>query len=199
MALEEPELHVPPALQRRLVHRIQSLSRQTLVSTHSPMVAALADPSGLAVLRNENGILTSVPLLQSTIPADTPISARRMFQVNRIETITAIMHDVVLIPEGRTDYEWLALLVRAVDVHQSWAAANECRFDAFMGVIPTHDGSVVRTVAAITPLHPRVVAFVNGDAEGVGYATAIVEADAPNSRAIFGGLPGRCSKISSDG
>jgi len=185
MALEEPELHVPPALQRRLVHRIQSLSRQTLVSTHSPMVAALADPSGVAVLRNEGGVLTSVPLLQSTLPADTPNAVRKLFQVNRVETIAAVMHDFVLIPEGRTDYEWLGLLVRAVDLHQSWAAANECRFDAFVGVIPTHDGSVVRTAAAISPLHPRVVALVDGDPEGVGYANALAAAGAPNSGIIL--------------
>jgi len=185
MALEEPELHVPPALQRRLVHRIQSLSRQTLVSTHSPMVAALADPSGVAVLRNEGGVLTSVPLLQSTLPADTPNSIRKLFQVNRVETIAAVMHDFVLIPEGRTDYEWLGLLVRAVDLHQSWAAVDECRFDAFVGVIPTHDGSVVRTVAAMSPLHPRVVALVDGDPEGVGYADALAAAGAPNSGIIL--------------
>lgn len=185
MALEEPELHVPPALQRRLVHRIQSLSRQTLVSTHSPMVAALADPSGVAVLRNEGGVLTSVPLLQSTLPADTPNSVRKLFQVNRVETIAAVMHEFVLIPEGRTDYEWLGLLVRAVDLHQSWAAADECRFDAFVGVIPTHDGSVVRTVAAMSPLHPRVVAVVDGDPEGVGYANALAAAGAPNSGIIL--------------
>lgn len=185
MALEEPELHVPPALQRRLVHRIQSLSRQTLVSTHSPMVAALADPSGVAVLRNEGGVLSSVPLLQSTLPADTPNSVRKLFQVNRGETIAAVMHDFVLIPEGRTDYEWLGLLVRAVDLHQSWAAADECRFDALVGVVPTHDGSVVRTVAAITPLHPRVVALVDGDAEGVGYSNGLVAEDAPNSGVIM--------------
>nr|WP_047168976.1 AAA family ATPase [Sphingomonas sp. Y57] len=185
MALEEPELHVPPALQRRLVHRIQSLSRQTLVSTHSPMVAALADPSGVAVLRNEGGILTSVPLLQSTLPADTPNSVRKLFQVNRVETIAAVMHDFVLIPEGRTDYEWLGLLVRAVDLHQSWAAADECRFDAFVGVIPTHDGSVVRTVAAMSPLHPRVVALVDGDPEGMGYVNALAAAGAPNSGIIL--------------
>lgn len=185
MALEEPELHVPPALQRRLVHRLQSLSRQTLVSTHSPMVAALADPQGVAVLRNEAGILTSVSLLQSTLPADTPNSVRKLFQVNRVETIAAIMHDFVLIPEGRTDYEWLGLLVRAVDLHQSWAAADECGFDALVGVIPTHDGSVVRTVAAISPLHPRVVALVDGDPEGVGYATALAGAGAPNSGIIL--------------
>ncbi|QTH23432.1 AAA family ATPase [Rhizorhabdus wittichii] len=185
MALEEPELHVPPALQRRLVHRIQSLSRQTLVSTHSPMVAALADPSGVAVLRNDDGALTSVPLLQSTLPADTPNSVRKLFQVNRVETIAAVMHDFVLIPEGRTDYEWLGLLVRAVDLHQSWAAADECRFDAFVGVIPTHNGSVVRTVAAMTPLHPRVFALVDGDPEGVGYANAMVAAGAPNTGVIL--------------
>ena len=185
MALEEPELHVPPALQRRLVHRIQSLSRQTLVSTHSPMVAALADPSGVAVLRNDDGALTSVPLLQSTLPADTPNSVRKLFQVSRVETIAAIMHDFVLVPEGRTDYEWLGLLVRAVDLHQSWAAADECRFDAFVGVIPTHDGSVVRTVAAMTPLHPRIVALVDGDPEGVGYSNTMVALGAPHTGVIL--------------
>lgn len=185
MALEEPELHVPPALQRRLVHRIQALSRQTFVSTHSPMVAALADPKGVAVLRNDGGVLTSVPLLTATLPADTPNSVRKLFQVSRVETIAAVMHEFVLIPEGRTDYEWLGLLVRAVDLHQSWAAADECRFDAFLGVIPTHDGAVVRTVEAIAPLHPRVVAVVDGDAEGMGYAAALVATGSPNSGVII--------------
>ena len=109
MALEKPELHVPLALQRRLVHRLQALSRQTFVSTHSLIVAALADLKRVVVLRNENGTLTSVPLLTSTLPAATPNSVRKLFQVNRCETIEAVMHDFVLIPEGRTDYEWLGL------------------------------------------------------------------------------------------
>jgi putative ATP-dependent endonuclease of OLD family len=185
MALEEPELHVPPALQRRLVHRIQALSQQTFVSTHSPMVATLADPKGVAILRNDGGTLTSVSLLTSTLPPETPNSVRKLFQVNRVETIAAVMHDFVLVPEGRTDYEWLRLLVRAVDLHQSWAAADECRFDAFVGVIPTHDGAVVRTVEAIAPLHPRVVAMVDGDGEGIGYAAALVAAGSPNSGVII--------------
>ena len=185
MALEEPELHVPPALQRRLVHRIQALSQQTFVSTHSPMVAALADPKGVAVLRNDDGQLTSVPLLTSTLPADTPNSVRKLFQVNRVETIAALMHEFVLVPEGRTDYEWIGLLVRAVDLHQSWAAADECRFDAFVGVIPTHDGAVLRTVDAMAPFHPRVVAIVDGDLEGVGYAAALSAAGSPNSGVII--------------
>ena len=146
MALEEPELHVPPALQRRLVHRIQALSTQTFVTTHSPMVAALADPTGVAVLRNENGVLTSEPLMPTALPGDTPNSVRKLFQVNRTETVAALMHDFVLVPEGRTDYEWLGLLVKAVDLHQGWTEERDCRFDSFIGVIPTHDGAVVRTV-----------------------------------------------------
>ena len=95
------------------------------------------------------------------------------------------MHEFVLVPEGRTDYEWLVLLVRAVDLHQSWAAADECRFDALVGVIPTHDGAVVRTVEAMAPLHPRVVAMVDGDAEGMGYAAALVATASPNSGVII--------------
>jgi putative ATP-dependent endonuclease of the OLD family len=185
MALEEPELHVPPALQRRLVHRIQALSQQTFVSTHSPMVAALADPKGVAILRNDGGALTSVSLLTSTLPPETPNSVRKLFQVNRVETIAAVMHEFVLVPEGRTDYVWLGLLVRAVDLHQSWAVADECRFDAFVGVVPTHDGAVVMTAEAMAPLHPRVVAMVDGDAEGIGYAAALVAAGSPNSGVII--------------
>jgi hypothetical protein len=95
------------------------------------------------------------------------------------------MHEFVLVPEGRTDFEWLGLLVRAVDLHQTWAAADECRFDSFIGVIPTHDGAVVRTVDAVAALHPRVLAMVDGDAEGVGYAADLVAAGAPNSGVIF--------------
>ena len=149
------------------------------------MAAALAAPRGVAVLRHSDRQLTSVALLTPTLTANTPNSVRKLFQVNRIETIAALMHEFVLVPEGRTDYEWIRLLVRAVDLHQSWAAVDECRFDAFVGVIPTHDGAVLRTVDAMAPLHPRVVAIVDGDAEGRGYAAALSAAGSPNSGVII--------------
>lgn len=180
MALEEPELHVPPALQRRLVNRIQALSTQTFVTTHSPIVAALADPRGVSILRNDGGVLSSVPLLRSTLPAATPNSVRKLFQVNRVDTIAALMHEYVLIPEGRTDFEWLGLLVRAVDLHQGWAPAEDCAFDGFVGVVPTHDGAVVASVQALLPLHPRLAALVDGDHAGIGYADALVGIGMPD-------------------
>jgi hypothetical protein len=178
MALEEPELHVPPPLQRRLVHRIQALSTQTFVSTHSPMVAAISDPRAVAVLRNEGGALSSVPLLAAALPAATPNGVRKLFQLNRVDTIAAIMHDVVLVPEGRTDYDWLKLLVRAVDLRQGWAAADESRFGSYVGVVPTHDAAVEATTAALFRLHPRVTSLVDGDGPGVGYAQALAAAAA---------------------
>ena len=178
MALEEPELHVPPPLQRRLVHRIQALSTQTFVSTHSPMVAAISDPRAVAVLRNEGGALSSVPLLAAALPAATPNGVRKLFQLNRVDTIAGIMHDVVLVPEGRIDYDWLKLLVRAVDLRQGWAAADESRFGSYVGVVPTHDAAVEATVSALFGLHPRVTALVDGDGPGLGYAQALAVAAA---------------------
>jgi putative ATP-dependent endonuclease of OLD family len=66
LALEEPELHVPPPLQRRLVSRVQALSAQTFISTHSPSVATLAEPTTVTFLRNEHGMLSAVPLQRAT-------------------------------------------------------------------------------------------------------------------------------------
>jgi putative ATP-dependent endonuclease of OLD family len=173
MALEEPELHVPRPLQRRLVYRIQALSTQTFVSTHSPMVAAMSDPRSVLVLRNNGGELTCAPMLSAALPAAAPSGVRKLFQLNRVDTVGALMHDAVLVPEGRTDHEWLKLPVRAVDLRQGWVAADESSFDACVGVIPTHDAAVETTVAALARLHPRITALVDGDRTGVGYAEAL--------------------------
>jgi putative ATP-dependent endonuclease of the OLD family len=174
MALEEPELHVPPPLQRRLVHRIQALSTQTFVSTHSPMVAAIADPRSVMVLRNDAGVLAAMPLLPAALSVATPNSVRKLFQLNRVDTIAALMHDAVLVPEGRIDFEWLKLLVRAVDLSQGWTQADECRFGAYIGLVPTHDAAVEATVTALQGLHPRITALVDGDCAGQRYVPGLI-------------------------
>jgi putative ATP-dependent endonuclease of OLD family len=43
MVIEEPELHVPPPLQRKLLRMMQTLTTQTIVTTHSPTVAAIPE------------------------------------------------------------------------------------------------------------------------------------------------------------
>lgn len=170
MALEEPELHVPPALQRRLVHRIQALSTQTFISTHSPSVAAMSDPEALVIIRNNEGALTSLPLQSVPLPNTTTNAVRKLFQLNRVDTITALMHDVVLIPEGRTDYDWIRLLLRIVDACQGWTVNEESFFSSHVGLVPTHDAAVVESYNSLSSLHPKVTCLVDGDADGLGYA-----------------------------
>ncbi len=173
MALEEPELHVPPPLQQRLVSRIQALSTQTLVTTHSPTIAAMSNPTSVLVLWNDDGLLSANPLLSAPITRDAANAVRKLFQTNRSETIAALMNDSVLVPEGRYDFDWLSLISRSVDLHQGWIAANECRFGSSVGLIPTHDAAVQATVAELIRLHPKVSAVVDGDADGQRYADAL--------------------------
>lgn len=181
MALEEPELHVPPALQRRLVHRIQALSKQTFVSTHSPMIAAISDPTTVLMLRNHAGTLSAEPLQRGPLPPNLPNAIRKLFQLNRTETIGALMHDAVMVPEGLIDHDWLRLLVRAVDLGQDWSPETECRFGCHIGVIPTHDAAVVATCNELQRLHSCLVALVDGDQQGTAYAAALAAAGEPPS------------------
>lgn len=169
MALEEPELHIPPPLQRRVVQRLQSLSAQTFITTHSPAVAGMSDPKALHVLRNEGGNLVSTPLAAASPAAADSNAIRKLFEIYRYETIAALMHDCLLIPEGSIDVEWLNLLAMAVDSRQTWSADSDSRFLSHVGIIRTSDAQVTVTFRRLAPLHPRITCIVDGDAAGDGY------------------------------
>ncbi|MDW3688458.1 AAA family ATPase [Cupriavidus sp. CV2] len=184
MALEEPELHIPPPLQRRLVQRLQSLSAQTFISSHSPIVAGISDPRALLVLRNVRGTLTSTPLSKATSQSDDSNAVRKLFELHRQDTIAALMHDAILIPEGRTDGELLELLAAAVDAKQTWSTTDESRFAAHVGLIRTQDAAVVATFRRLQPLHPNAVCLVDGDARGKEYLAALAVEPLPPARAL---------------
>lgn len=184
MALEEPELHIPPPLQRRLVQRLQSLSAQTFISSHSPIVAGISDPRALHVLRNVGGTLTSTRLSAATSLSADSNAVRKLFELHRQDTIAALMHDAILIPEGRTDGELLELLAAAVDAEQSWSTTDESRFAAHVGLIRTQDAAVVATFRRLQPLHPNAVCLVDGDTQGKEYVTAIADLPLPPARAL---------------
>jgi hypothetical protein len=107
---------------------------------------------------------------------ETPNAVRKLYQLNRVETVAAIMHDFVLVPEGRSDHEWLKLLLRAVDLRQGWSPEDESRFGSYVGVVMTQDAAIVATVAEMARLHRRVVALVDGDQAGLSYASALAAA-----------------------
>lgn len=175
MALEEPELHVPPALQKRLVHRIQSLSAQTFVSTHSPVVAAMAKLNGLWRLHNADGSLSAIPLALATPSDQTPNSLRVLFFSRKHETISALMHDAVLVPEGYIDFVLLQVLARSVDVAEGWDKDSICTFSVYVGIVPTQDAAVVATTQHLLTLHRNVSAIVDGDSNGRSYASGLTK------------------------
>jgi putative ATP-dependent endonuclease of OLD family len=173
LALEEPELHLPPNRQRRVLRRLKALTSQIIVSTHSPLVASFADPTELLIVRNSDGVLTARPILERPLDAATPNAIRTLFQLKRVELVAALMSDVVVVPEGTYDFEWLSILSRVAEL-QPGADAAGILFSAIVGVVPTHNGAIVDTVEKLTSCHSRVVGLVDGDAAGQEYVRKLV-------------------------
>lgn len=175
IALEEPELHLPPAIQRRVLSRLQSLSTQTIISTHSPLVAAYCDPTALLITRNDHGELKSKPMLRSPLGQDTTNAIRKLFQINRVETAAAMMSEIVLVPEGKTDFDWLNLLMRSVELDKE---EETCLFSIRTGLIPTSDAKIKETCEILSKAHPQVCALVDGDKDGDRYADELADPEA---------------------
>jgi putative ATP-dependent endonuclease of OLD family len=76
MCIEEPELHIPPPQQRKLIHLMQGLTTQTVVTTHSPAVAAMAPSHQLVLVTNDSGILSANTLLKKPLDATATNTAR---------------------------------------------------------------------------------------------------------------------------
>jgi putative ATP-dependent endonuclease of the OLD family len=182
LAMEEPELHVPPPVQRKLIHRIRSLSTQTIIVTHSPIVASACDPTTLTVMHNGSGMVEVKTLLATPLPLTAPNWQRMLYIMRRQDTVAALMHDVVLVPEGRTDFDLLALLVNADENRRPPAAqpvAND--FGSLVGLIPTHDANILGVFGELSKIHQKTLCIVDGDAAGRGYTASLLALASPPS------------------
>lgn len=178
MALEEPELHLPPATQQQIVLRVQALSSQTFVTTHSPIIAAMADPTSVLLLRNAGGILTAKPFLENNLDGQAANWRRKFYQHNRTEVINALMHSFVLVPEGRSDHLLLQTLLKPLMLRQGWAGEHAHSFGLEVGLVPTEDAKVVETWTDLQRVHPCVCCLVDGDGEGFRYSAELAQAGA---------------------
>lgn len=183
LAVEEPEIHVPPALQMRLIYRLHSLCTQTITCTHSPIVAAFYEPTEIVLLQNRDGILTANKFLNEPITLQEKNSIRKLYQINRQEVITALMHEVVLVPEGRTDYDLLSLLLKASELTQDKTKIDDIEFSfgTFIGLIPTQNASVVDTYEKLQDIHQNVYILVDGDSSGNEYIKKLCKSKNPPS------------------
>lgn len=184
MALEEPEVHLPPSAQQRLVQRVQALSTQTFVTTHSPLVASMADPTSVLVLKKRDGVLSAEPFLASPLPAAAPNWKRKFFQHSRVDVLSALMQPVLLVPEGRADFQLLRCILRPLMLTEGWIDTMQRPFGIEVGVVPTEDAKVIETYRLMQRLHSRVCCIVDGDAAGLDYADQLSREAVPPSAII---------------
>ena len=179
MALEEPEVHLPPAAQQRLVHRIQALSAQTFVTTHSPLVASMAEPTSVLVLKKSNGELSAEPFLETPLPPTAPNWQRKFFQHSRVDVISALMQPNILVPEGRADFQLLRSILKPLAMTSEWGGSELKQFGMEVGVVPTEDAKVFETYELLSRLNINVCCLVDGDADGHRYVTNLLSSTRP--------------------
>ena len=184
MSLEEPELHLPPSAQQRLVHRVQALSTQTFVTTHSPLVASMADPTSVLMLRKHDGLLTAEQFLELALPPEAANWQRRFFQHSRVDVLSALMQPSLLIPEGKADFQLLRCILRPLMMTAGWLDSMSRPFGIEVGVVPTEDAKVVETHRLMIRLHKNVCCLVDGDADGLRYINELAASPTPTAAVI---------------
>ncbi|MGH7283932.1 MAG: ATP-dependent nuclease, partial [Polyangiaceae bacterium] len=107
LALEEPELHLSPGLQGRLVSDAISTAEQTICTTHAPSVGMAYSPTSTMVMRVDAGVLSATPMLDKPLALLATNDERKLYHQGRSRFLSSLMHPYLLVPEGRFDWEWL--------------------------------------------------------------------------------------------
>jgi putative ATP-dependent endonuclease of OLD family len=176
LAAEEPELHMHPGMHRRLIGRIRGLSTQTIISTHSPEIAAYYKPTEINIVESaDDGTTKVLPLIDGETPVQNALM--RLFTIYRKETSEALMHSKVIIPEGICEYYWLNKLISAFITTEGWDITDTI---TSFGIIPTQDSNVLNTYKFISRIGSFLLPLVDGDNAGKGYVNALkAEASPP--------------------
>jgi hypothetical protein len=182
LAMEEPEMHLPPGIQRRLLFEAQRVASQVLCTTHSPRVAGFYAPTDVRLVQCTSGSLRAPALRTEPLPSDATNAIRKLFQDTRAQVIEAMMYPYVVVTEGRIDSDWLRLLSDVTETSDALATyAKEALppFGAMIGVVAAHTAAVTATVQELSSLHPAVVPLVDGDSAGDGYVKELMNLQHP--------------------
>ena len=179
-AMEEPELHVSPGMQRRLISQAVSIADQTICTSHSPRVAACYPATSVQILDRKPACLAATPMSLGPLDGNASNAQRKLFLDDRARVIEALMHHRVLIPEGRSEYEWFRLLSDVVETGEIGTDVAESDVPAFgtaIGVVPTHNGAVAEVYDALRTLRPGLVPLMDGDDAGAEKMDQIQDSD----------------------
>jgi len=181
IGVEEPELHMPPGVQEQVLHCLRSSSNQLVCTTHSPRVAAACPAIDIRVVNASSTASEPItPILVKALPESTKNGVRKLFHQNRQSFVEALLHRFVLVPEGRTDVEWLGLFASCVATDQELGSSNaQPSFGTLFGIAPTHDACIVETVDRVKDIRTGVLVLVDGDSPGDGYVKSLLAATHP--------------------
>lgn len=160
---EEPELHLHPSLHRRLANRIRRLSNQSIITTHSPLVAGSFHASDALYVQNEVGNLTANAVDKTPPVTRKPTAVTHLYIRHREVLYEALMGPIVFIPEGESDFRWMRFLLRAAESIISVNAVSDLKP---LSIIPTQSSAVVNTFAEISRLRPDAIPLIDGDSIG---------------------------------
>jgi putative ATP-dependent endonuclease of OLD family len=131
-AMEEPELSLPPHVQKRVVDKVRGLASQALFTSHSPYVIEQFPPEQMAVLnRSFDGTLMAVNI---TLPNNLRLKVFR--DGFRTRFCEALLARRVVVVEGKTELvAYSAVARRAAELD----SVNHHRLDT-MGWVPFDAG-----------------------------------------------------------
>lgn len=176
LAAEEPELHLHPGHHSRLVARICGTSNQSITTTHSPEIAAYYRPKDVLIIRNIDGQMKAIPLVAHDDIIPDQNALMQLYTLHRAAICEALMHDCVLVPEGKTEFQWFRSMMRLRITLGGWEAAPK---NESLGIIPTTDSHVVQIYENFHPLVPKVVPVVDGDEAGSEYRRKLLRSASP--------------------
>jgi energy-coupling factor transporter ATP-binding protein EcfA2 len=180
LAMEEPELHIPPGIQRRLVAQAVAIAEQTICTSHSPRVAAFYPATAVQILDRRSTEVVSTPMLARPLDTGASNAARKLCHEDRPRVIEALMQDRVLVPEGRSEYEWFRLLTEILETGDHALVASESDtppFATVIGVVPTHESAVTETFKRLQGLRTGLLPLVDGDDAGNAKVRDLCESD----------------------
>lgn len=183
MAIEEPELHVSPGMQKRIINRACRESDQIICTSHSARVVGFFPPTNVRVLENIDGRLHTPALLSKPLSSFAGNYERKLFYDFRVELAESLLHPNLMITEGRIDREWLGLLIGITETSESVMSDHDgSSFGAFVGTVASDGSHILDTYRHMRRLRDNITLLIDGDNAGDEYLKQLLkEKDPPRT------------------
>jgi hypothetical protein len=122
-----------------------------------------------------------MPLRRQPLKEIKTNAIKKLYLNLRQEFYEALMGGVIIVPEGKSDYNWLRLWQKVAEASPEVASSLNLKP---VGFVPTSDAAIVETHAEIAKFRPEAIPLVDGDIAGNQYVTLLASSATPPPRVI---------------